>query len=754
VISRGIRLVFVLLALGAAPAMAGLPMAPTSDPDSSLVPRGVPIETDAFGNEIVRFGSGRPLTLVAVRRDVPAYFVTSITPDGYLRVQNQGSSPSLLWDQFQIGRRVFVTTTDGRVLPGVVAAPNTHFRRGDDVPIPEATVDDIYVDVGAENDKEARAMRIENLCVVSQVGPGTYEFGKGGTVPQSPRLAGPGAGTVGACEIALVLAKTLRGDRGFSRVGPLRGSVVLAWVAQGSASGRGAEVLARALKPDLAVVVSPYVPSTSDSEKTRPRDLWSYPLNVFAVGGATDSTKALAAKWASWMSAHSETGRPDPVAAALDRAGIQTIEWGLVTAYPGSPGELADYRGKTAEAGMGLASDLAGGAPQSLTFEPGGIPANPVVPSTAWPPTFSLAKQHDETWNVLRPLVQAQGVSEDEAEVRDSVLKLIPRSLKPAVDSHGNVIVRWGKGKPRSAFMAHMDEIGYHVRGVDSLGRLRVEKKGGFYDWLYEGEIVRSSGPTPGFAVVAPRGDYLVRPRPTIDSPLSDRHRVAPAGFKPLAEADVRIDPANRNETESQAWLGKNITVIKSLARLGEHRVAGRSLDDRFGCTALILALRQLAHERAPKDGCVLFAFTVQEETGLVGAEKLSDDLLAAGELPPIVHAVDTFVSSDTPLEDQRYADAKLGKGCVIRAVDTGSAAPKKAVDAVRRLAAEHFIPLQFGVTSGGNDGQPFAARGSVNVPLGWPLRYSHTQVETADLRDLEALAKLVTELARTRPAE
>jgi len=191
---------------------------------------------------------------------------------------------------------------------------------------------------------------------------------------------------------------------------------------------------------------------------------------------------------------------------------------------------------------------------------------------------------------------------------------------------------------------------------------------------------------------------------------------------------------------------------VKNLARLGEHRVAGRSLDDRFGCTALILALRQLSHERAPKDGCVLFAFTVEEETGLVGATKLSDDLLAAGELPPIVHAVDTFVSSDTPLEDDRYAHAVLGKGCVIRAVDTGSAAPKDAVDAVRRLAAQHFIPLQFGVTSGGNDGQPFAARGSVNVPLGWPLRYSHTQVETADLRDLEALAQLVTELARTRP--
>lgn len=680
--------------------MAGLPMAPTSDPDSSLVPRGLPIETDAFGNEIVRFGSGRPLTLVAVRRDVPAYFVTSMTPDGYLRVQNQGSSPSLLWDEFQIGRRVFVTTKDGRVLPGVVAAPNTHFRRGDDVPIPEATVDDIYVDVGAENDKQARAMGIENLCVVSQVG--NVQNGEGPFV-------GSGA-ILPTCSLwAVDVAHRLEGEK------------VVAWIAQGSAGGRGAEEVARRIKPDRAIVIAPFVPASSDSAG-RPSVMPGNRFFVAKSAGQADSS------WSAEVATLFEhtnirSARIDPIAVAISRTGIPVAEVGALCRYPGSPGEFA-----------------------------GPISSQPITSLSNWPPRAPTSEFHHETWSVLAPLVHAQGISEHEETVRDTVLSLIPKSFKPVVDSHGNVIVRWGSGKPRNAFMAHMDEIGYRVTGIDPDGRLRVEKKGGFYDWLYEGETVRRGDGR--LAVVAPRPDYLARPRPTIDQPLSDHHRVAPTGYKGLPDSLVRVDPGNFSADESKDWMGAQVTVIKNLARLGEHRVAGRSLDDRFGCTALILALRQLAHGRAPSDGCVLFAFTVQEETGLVGAEKLSDDLLAAGELPPIVHAVDTFVSSDTPLEDRRYADAKLGKGCVIRAVDTGSAAPKKAVDAVRRLAAEHFIPLQFGVTSGGNDGQPFAARGSVNVPLGWPLRYSHTQVETADLRDLEALAKLVTELARTRPAE
>jgi putative aminopeptidase FrvX len=31
-----------------------------------------------------------------------------------------------------------------------------------------------------------------------------------------------------------------------------------------------------------------------------------------------------------------------------------------------------------------------------------------------------------------------------------------------------------------------------------------------------------------------------------------------------------------------------------------------------------------------------------------------------------------------------------------------------------------------------------------VNVPLGWPLRYSHSPAETADLGDLEALERII----------
>ena len=59
-------------------------------------------------------------------------------------------------------------------------------------------------------------------------------------------------------------------------------------------------------------------------------------------------------------------------------------------------------------------------------------------------------------------------------------------------------------------------------------------------------------------------------------------------------------------------------------------------------------------------------------------------------------------------------------------------------------LAKKLKIPAQHGVTAGGNDGSKFVRRGAVNIPLSWPLRYAHSAAEVADLKDVEALRRIV----------
>jgi putative aminopeptidase FrvX len=112
------------------------------------------------------------------------------------------------------------------------------------------------------------------------------------------------------------------------------------------------------------------------------------------------------------------------------------------------------------------------------------------------------------------------------------------------------------------------------------------------------------------------------------------------------------------------------------------------------------------------------------------------------------VHAIDTFVSSDSPLEPQNFAQARLGQGAVARALDNSAVTPPAYVDSLVALARANRIALQVGTTNGGNDGSAFAAYGVPDVPIGWPLRYSHSPAETIDLRDAVSLADMIQAIA------
>jgi putative aminopeptidase FrvX len=91
-----------------------------------------------------------------------------------------------------------------------------------------------------------------------------------------------------------------------------------------------------------------------------------------------------------------------------------------------------------------------------------------------------------------------------------------------------------------------------------------------------------------------------------------------------------------------------------------------------------------------------------------------------------------------------------LGQGAVIRGLDNASVAPPFEVDRILALARTNRIPLQVGATNGGTDGSAFIRYGALHVALSWPGRYSHSPVEVLDLRDLQALERLIHAIATT----
>ena len=349
---------------------------------------------------------------------------------------------------------------------------------------------------------------------------------------------------------------------------------------------------------------------------------------------------------------------------------------------------------------------------------------------TAEPPNRLTAQDTSriaEAQSVLSQLVESYGVSGSEAPVRSTVQRLLPTWAKTETDTAGNLWVRVGQGDGGGpvVIVAHMDEIGFRVDTINADGTLGLRNRGGFILSLFEAKPALIHGDRadiPG--IFLPRDTGLTRRTPP-----------------PLR---VSVGATTRAGAESLGVkLGQTITMPKQYVRLAGTRATGRSFDDRMGCASLILALRtlNLSKLRHP----VIFIFSTREEIGLEGAGVVARQL---GTSTRRVHAIDTFVSADSPLELQNFAVARLGAGAVARALDNSSITPPADVDTLAQLARARGVALQIGTTNGGNDGSTFTQFGVVDVAMGWPLRYSHSPAEVVDLKDLVSLADMVRAVA------
>lgn len=334
---------------------------------------------------------------------------------------------------------------------------------------------------------------------------------------------------------------------------------------------------------------------------------------------------------------------------------------------------------------------------------------------------------------LLAQLSDEYGVSGHEGPVRDVVRNALPEWARALaqVDTAGNLIVAVGPERDTVVFVAHLDEIGFEITRIASDGQLSLRQRGGFFPSLFEGQPALLHLPRQARDTTPPylRGVFVPRRGATASQP-----REVTAWFGMDSAALVARGVA----------VGQSLTSWKRARRLGVTRFTARSIDDRAGSTALILALRRL--DRAALRRKVVFIWSVREETALAGASAAAAAIGASGQR---VHAVDTFVSSDSPLESSRFALAPLGAGAVVRALDNSSVAPREEIDRVARIARQQRIPLQVGTTNGGNDGSPFTRYGVVDIPISWPLRYSHSPAELIDLRDVHALGRLVAALAQ-----
>jgi putative aminopeptidase len=346
------------------------------------------------------------------------------------------------------------------------------------------------------------------------------------------------------------------------------------------------------------------------------------------------------------------------------------------------------------------------------------------------------------SWDILRKLALVPGMSGQEAKAADFIQAMIPASLKPQRDAKHNVWFTIGEGKPHIMFVAHMDELGYTVDRITEKGTVLLKPYTAFLPQVSEGRafvIHTAKGPVEG--VIQPAADYYASRRA---APAQPPAKPAVAGQSAQGQAaappfEVYLGVSTEQEARALGVAeGNPVLVKKKLVDLSPGIMATRAVDDRAGCAALLAAMLHLDWSKV-RGRTVTFAWDVEEETGLLGAQ-----ILAKTIKPDFVFALDTFVSSDTPLENKRFGDAVLGKGAVLRSIDTSNITPKAQIVRVAKLAASRGIPIQIGSSRGGNDGSVFVTDGAVDIPLSWPGVHAHSFIEKIDKADLEALTRLV----------
>jgi putative aminopeptidase FrvX len=329
--------------------------------------------------------------------------------------------------------------------------------------------------------------------------------------------------------------------------------------------------------------------------------------------------------------------------------------------------------------------------------------------------------------DLLRELSEAVGISGDEGEVRDLILKHIRDHVEDIlIDAMGNVLaVKRGTGQVDLRVMAaaHMDEVGMTVMGFDSDGTIRFAAIGGLDHRILPGtRVLVGPDKIPGVIMWPPI--HLNTKKETVS----------------IDHLRIDIGASSKEAAQKDVERGDLIAFDSPLVELGPT-VRGKAFDDRAGCASLI---RLIQGDPFPFN--LLAAFTVQEEVGLRGAR-----VAAQRWRPDMAFVLETTACHDLPQdpdEPDQTTITRLGHGPAITVADRTTISDPRLVQYLVRVAEREGIPCQFRspLHAGGTDAGAIHKTG-IGVPsvtVANPCRYLHGPNLIMSLDDWENQTNLL----------
>lgn len=328
---------------------------------------------------------------------------------------------------------------------------------------------------------------------------------------------------------------------------------------------------------------------------------------------------------------------------------------------------------------------------------------------------------------LLAQICEVAGVPGHEQRVRELVLKNI-KDIADTIESDilGNVYaIKKGKDSSKRVMVAaHMDEIGFMVKHIDSNGFIRFHTLGGFDPKTLTAQRVVVHGKKDLIGVMGSKPIHIMTPE--------ERN-------KNVQISDFFIDMGlPKKEVEKYITIGDTISRDRQLIEMGDC-VNCKSIDNRVSVYVLIETLKLL--EDCPYD--VYGVFSVQEEVGIRGANVAAHNIN-----PTFGFGLDTTIAYDLPGAREDEQITKLGEGVAIKLMDASTICDYRMVRYQKEIADKFKIKWQPELLPmGGTDTagiQRMGKTGAIAGAISIPTRHLHQVIEMAHKSDIEASVLLL----------
>ncbi len=331
----------------------------------------------------------------------------------------------------------------------------------------------------------------------------------------------------------------------------------------------------------------------------------------------------------------------------------------------------------------------------------------------------------DNLVRLTKELTALDGISSDETAVAKHLKKKLEKICnKVEIDKSGNVTGFISANNPQAKTLsleAHMDKIGLMVTEICDDGSLKFVSVGGVDERIL------------------PSVEVCVRGTENISGIVFVPERNADKNPK---IKDMRIDIGmSKNEAQTQIKAGDMVVINSTFTTLCGGRFSAAAMDNRAGVAAILDALSKIDRNKLKYNLEILFS--VQEELGLhgayAGAKRLKSD---AAIVVDVTHGT----THDTKDEAGVFP---LGSGAIIcRGPNFDYNYTHKLIDIAKSENVPYMIEAASGPSGTNAWAMQISGRGIPSMLISIPLRYMHTNVETLDIKDVDAVSSLIASAA------